>query len=88
MKIKDNYILREVAGENLVVPLGEAGINFNSVITVNETGKFLWEQLSGDITQEQLTAALLNEYDVDEITAARDVESFVKSLKDNGILED
>ncbi len=88
MKIKDNYILREVAGENLVVPLGEAGINFNSVITVNETGKFLWEQLSGDITQEQLTAALLNEYDVDEITAARDVESFVKSLKDNEILED
>lgn len=88
MKIKDNYILREVAGENLVVPLGEAGINFNSVITVNETGKFLWEQLSGDITQEQLTAALLNEYDVDEITASRDVESFVKSLKDNGILED
>ena len=45
MKIRDTYILRSVAGENLVVAVG-ANVNFNSVMTLNETGKFLWEKLT------------------------------------------
>ncbi len=86
MKIRDNYILRSVAGENLVVTVG-GGVNFNSVMTLNETGKFLWENLLTDRKEEDLVAALLTEYDVDRAIAERDVAGFIKKLKENDILE-
>lgn len=86
MKIRDTYILRCVAGENLVVAVG-ANVNFNSVMTLNETGKFLWEKLTADTTKEALIDALLSEYDVDKETAERDVSAFIEKLKINNILE-
>lgn len=86
MKIRDTYILRSVAGENLVVAVG-ANVNFNSVMTLNETGKFLWEKLTADTTKEALIDALLSEYDVDKETAERDVSAFIEKLKINDILE-
>ena len=86
MKIRDTYILRSVAGENLVVPVG-GGVNFNSVITLNGTGKFLWEKLSSDTQETDLVEALLFEYDIDRETAERDVAAFIEKLKENDILE-
>ena len=86
MKIRDTYILRSVAGENLVVA-GGANVNFKSVMTLNETGKFLWEKLTADTTKEALIDALLSEYDVDKETAERDVSAFIEKLKINNILE-
>lgn len=86
MKIRDTYILRSVAGENLVVTVG-ANVNFNSVMTLNETGKFLWEILTDEREESELVEALLNEYDVDRETAERDVAAFIGKLKDNNILE-
>ena len=86
MKIRDTYILRSVAGENLVVAVG-ANVNFNSVMTLNETGKFLWEKLTADTTKQALIDALLSEYDVDKETAERDVSAFIEKLKINNILE-
>lgn len=88
MKIKENYILRNVAGENLVVSLGDTGVNFNSIITLNESGRFLWELLQNDVTEEQLIDAVLQEYDIDRKTAEKDVVSFIKSLKENEILKE
>lgn len=86
MKIRDNYILRSVAGENLVVSVG-SNVNFNSVITLNETGKFLWENLLSENEEKDLVEALLSEYDVDKATAERDVTAFIEKLKENNILE-
>lgn len=86
MKIRNTYILRNVAGENLVVPIGDS-VNFNSVITLNATGKFLWELLNTDTTEEQLTDALCSEYDIERETAERDVSSFIEKLKKNDMLD-
>lgn len=87
MKIKDGFVLREVAGTKMVVPVGGECVNFNGMITLNETGAFLWEALSQDVTEEFLVMALLGEYDVEEIDAKNDVKEFVKKLKDSNILE-
>ncbi len=86
MKIRNTYILRNVAGENLVVPIGES-VNFNSVITLNSTGKFLWEQLQNDKTESELIDALLKEYDVPRDIACRDVAAFIEKLKKNDMLD-
>ena len=85
MKLKDGFILRSVAGETVVVPTGD-DLDLNMMITLNETGKFLWEQLEKGTEEAELVAALLQEYDVDEQTATAHVTAFVKKLNDHEFL--
>lgn len=82
MKIKDGFVLREVAGSYIVVAVGEAVKNFNGIINLNETGAFLWKILESGATKEELVAKLLEEYDVDEKTAAEDVGKFINKLSE------
>lgn len=85
MKLKDGFILRQVAGQTVVLPTG-GDLDLNMMITLNDTGKFLWERLSEETNEAELVAALLAEYDVDEETAAKSVAAFVAKLNENGFL--
>lgn len=85
MKIKDGFLLRQVAGQTVVLPTG-GDLDLNMMITLNDTGAFLWEKLQNDCTEADLVAALLADYDVDESTARECVESFVKKLSGHGFL--
>ena len=85
MKLKDGFILRSVAGETVVVPTG-SDLDLNMMITLNETGKFLWQKLEQGAEEAELVSALLGEYDVDEQTAKAHVAAFVKKLNDHGFL--
>nr|MBO4518249.1 PqqD family protein [Clostridia bacterium] len=82
MKIKDGFILREVAGSFIVVAVGEAVKNFNGIVNLNETGAFLWKILEKGAEREDLIKALLSEYEVDEKTAAADVSAFTDKLRE------
>ncbi len=86
MKLKEGFILRTVAGETVVVPTGD-DLDLNMMITLNDTGKFLWEQLAKGAEEAELTAALLAEYDVDEQTAQNHVALFLKKLNEHGFLQ-
>ena len=87
MKIKKGYILREVAGNYIVVAVGEAVKNFNGIINLNETGAFLWKRLEEGATEEQLKTALLEEYDVEEQIAENDIKAFISKLTEKGLLD-
>lgn len=86
MKIKDGFILRKVADSYIAVAVGEESVNFNAMVTTNETGAFLWEKLKNDITEEELLAALTSEYDVDAETAKADIAEFLEKLRDGKLL--
>ncbi len=86
MKIKDGFLLKEIAKSWVVVPVGENLVDFQMMMTLNETGVFLWNLLKEEKTQEELTDALLAEYDVDRETAAADVAEFVQKLKEKDVL--
>ena len=87
MKISKEFVLREIAGVYVIVPTGEAAYRFQGLITVNDTGAFLWEQLqSGEQTEEKLTDALCNEYETDRTEAAGDVAEFLRTLREHNIL--
>ncbi|MBR4889213.1 MAG: PqqD family protein [Clostridia bacterium] len=85
MKIKNGFILREVAGQNVVLPTGDQ-LDLNMMITLNDTGRFLWEHLQEETTEAVLVEALLEEYEVDEALARKSVTAFVQKLSDNGLL--
>lgn len=86
MIIKGTYILRDVAGNHVVVPVGRSVADFNGMITLNETGAFLWKQLSEEVEREELIARLTAEYDVTPAQAANDVDAFLQKLRDNDFL--
>lgn len=86
MKLKDGFILRDVAGEHVVIPSGDT-LNLNMMITLNETGVFLWKQLEQDTTEDAVVSALLKEYDVDEAAARTHVAAFVAKLKEHDFLD-
>lgn len=88
MKANQNFIHREIAGEQLLIPVGEAALKLHGMITVTETGLLLWQTLQNDCTEDQLVAAILKEYDVDEATARKDVAEFVEKLRSLSILEE
>ena len=85
MKIKDGFLLRSVAGQTVVLPTGDE-LDLNLMITLNETGAFLWERLQAETDEMGLVSALLAEYDVDEDTAKKAVSGFVAKLADHGFL--
>ena len=88
MKIKKGFVLEEVAGSYLACATGKLAKSFPGFVRLNETGAFLWRELSeADKTAQDLVAALMNEYEIDEATAAHDAEVFVNNLQKSGILE-
>lgn len=89
MKIKSGFMLREVAGQWVVIPLGERVVQVNGILTISSSGAILWKALeSGEQSLEALAEILLREYsDVDEETVLADVKAFVEQLSSKGLLE-
>lgn len=86
MKIAEGYLLRQIADTYVVVPLASPVVDFKSILSLNESGAFLWEKLQQETTQEALLQAMLAEYDIDEATAAADIAAFLQTLKEAGLL--
>ena len=85
LKIKEGYIMRQVAGEYVVLPTG-TDLPLNRMITLNKTGAFLWERLQTGMEEADLVAALLETYEVDENLALRSTRNFVDSLRQHQLL--
>ncbi|MBQ9518560.1 MAG: PqqD family protein [Firmicutes bacterium] len=88
MKIKEDFLLRTVAGSNIVVPVGKASIDFSGVITLNEVGAFLWKVLEQPCDKAALLEKLTAEYDVDTKTAEEDIDAFLAKLREADLLDD
>ena len=88
MKIKEGFILRQVADSFIVVAVGKAVKNFKGIININETGALLWSELEKGADEQALVQTLLNEYEgVTEEVAKRDVSAFVAKLMEAGLLD-
>ena len=86
MKAANNIILREIAGESILVPVGAMARKIHGMISLSESGRLLWDCLQKDSSKEELIQALLAEYDVDEQTAREDVSAFLERLSGLGLL--
>ncbi len=86
MKIKEGFIKSKLGNECVVVPVGAQTIDFRGLITLNETGEFIWDKLSEDRNEAELVDAILAEYEVDRQTAEKDVKAFVDTLKEKDLL--
>lgn len=80
MKLKKNVVAREIMGETVLVPLGEAN-DFNGMIILNETAGEVWKMLPDAASTDDIVRELLEIYDVSEETLKCDVDEFLNELK-------
>lgn len=88
MKIKTGFILRNVANTHIVVPVAQNTLNYKGMLSLNESGAFLWGVLQKGTDKAGLLEALLNEYDVPQNIAAADIEEFLTQIRRIGALEE
>ena len=86
MKRNPNFLMREVAGKQVVVPVGAASVEFTGMINLNAVGSVLWHLLETEQTVDSLTAALTARYEVEDQIARADVEAFLESLAKVGAI--
>ncbi len=88
MKIKKGFLMREVAGENVVIAVGEAAIQFKGMIRLNPTGAFLWKLLETDTDEAAMVDAMLDAYETDKETAEKDIRAFIDAIRTAGLLDE
>ncbi len=87
MKIKKEFIVRNIMGENILVPRGSTALDFNGLITLNEVALDIWTMLPDAKDEADVVKRLIEIYDVDEQTAAKDVSGLLAQLREADILE-
>ena len=86
MEIKKKVILRSVAGEYMLMPVGDTALQYNGIFIMTESARVLWEAIVSGREREELTDLLLSEYDIDRATAEADVNEFLERLSSYGII--
>lgn len=88
MKIKDGFVLREMCGENIVAAEGIENINFNKLISLNESAAYLWRELIGkEFTTEEMAELLIVRYGIDKELAMTDSANLCEAWINAGIAE-
>lgn len=86
MKIKREFVLREIAGDILLVPTGKTALDLNGMLTMNEVGADIWKMLPEVKDADEIVSRLLQEYEADPAEVKRDVEEFLDKFRELGIL--
>lgn len=87
MRIKGEYVLREIAGEFILVPIGNTAMEMNGMITLNEVGVFIWNKLKGECTREELLREILECFEIDEEHAGSDLDEFLQQLNEAHLIQ-
>lgn len=86
MEIKREFVLREIAGDTLLVPTGKTALDMNGMLTLNDVGAEIWKMLPEAESEEAIVQKLLAEYDAPIETIRSDVSEFLARLRELKIL--
>lgn len=88
MRIKEEYVLQNIAGKWIVIDTNARSVNFNKILALNSTGKFLWDKLEKGSDYDALIDTLIDAYEIDRKLAQDDVDKFINELKELECVED
>lgn len=86
MRVNQEFIMREIANEHILIPVGATALKIQGMITLSESGQMLFRKLQEECSEEELVEALLAEYAVEKEKAAADVKAFLAQMQEVGIL--
>lgn len=88
MRVVPGFVVRQIAGETIAIPAGPAARQLSGLLALGGSGQFLFELLQTDQTEDSLVQAVLDTYEIDEVTARADVAEFLQILRDSGVLQE
>lgn len=88
MKAKEGFVLRSVVGEYFLMPVDEAILQFNGAVLLNDVSAFVWEHIQTPVTKAELLKSILDEFEVEEEVAARDLDALLETFSGFGIIEE
>ena len=88
MKINNNFMLKKVAGEYMIIPTGNNNVNFSKIFNINETGAFIFEKLKDGKNKEEVLELMSKEYNASKDVLKNDIDEFIDELKKRGIYND
>lgn len=88
MKINGEYILRQVAGESILVPVGKTALKLNGIITLDPVGAVIWQALEAGRDSEAILEEILQKFEVSAEVASADLDEFLQMLKANKLVVD
>ena len=88
MKIRSGFMLRQVMGVHVIIGIGQEAYRPNQILSVNETGAFLWNLMKEGAERRELADSLTKEYGIDAETAEKDVDAFLARLRDKELIEE
>lgn len=89
MKIKEHFVLQDIADDHIVVPVAEEAERLKGIIKVNETGAYIWRILTDkEMSTEELVKELISIYDIEPKKAQSDVDGFIRQIREMGCLEE
>lgn len=87
-KVNPNFLLREIAGEGILIPVGEANMFTNSVINMNETSQYLWKQFEEPQTVQEVIKKAKDAYNAPDGVIEKEVIEFMNAFLEVGLLEE
>lgn len=87
MRMKNDFVLRKISDTTVLVPVGKSAVDFNGMIKLNDTGAYLFNLLQNGADEKTLVEKLVADYEVSREQAENDVSSFIKKLRDAGLIE-
>lgn len=88
MKIKSGFVTRKIGDKIVGIAVGERSNEFNGMITINETGEFIWKCLEKDTTEEKVAQKVEKKYNIDNETARNAVKGFINELRKYNLLDE
>lgn len=86
MRIKKGFVLREVAGQNMVIATGEASKDFHGMIKLNSTGKEIWQGMQEGLSEAEIANGLQEKYQIDGEKALEDTREFIGKMLEMGFV--
>jgi len=80
-QLKSKFVTREVGNELILVPLSDNVAQMNELFTLNETAKFIWENITENSSIEDIKASLTENFVIDSATAEKDIHVFLSQME-------
>lgn len=87
MRIKEGFVLREVAGQAVAIAVGEASEKFHGMINLNDTGKCIWQGIQEGMSEKEIVKKITDQYEVDLERAENDVKQMIQKMYEVGVIE-
>lgn len=87
MKIKGEFVLREIAGDTILVPVGQTALKMNGMITLDPVSALIWKALEQGTDREAILEQILSRFEVAPETAKADLDEFLTQMQAADLLE-